>query len=498
MRRVVSLFLPTWPTDRFRRRNGGPARDEPLVTAVREGSRRVLACVDAAGRALGLTPGMTVAHAQALVPGLQMIEATPDEDAEALGRLALWCLRYAPIVAPDPPDGVLVDIAGAAHLHGGEAALLRDLLRRLRRTGLDAKVAVADTAGAAWAMARYGPQGVVPPGATAPAISELPLEALRLPRETVESLRAAGFERIAEIIEKPKGPFIRRFGPELVRRLDQALGREPDPIEPLFPADTPTRRRAFAEPIGAPEVLERVTADLVRDLCRDLEARGEGARRLDLVFRRVDNLCQGVRIATARPSRDPRHLLGLFGERFGLVDPGFGIEEAVLMASVVEPFAHSQIVGRHVAEEDAEADVGELVDRVAVRLAANAPYRLTPVESRMPERSVRKAPPLGAVTTAVWPARLPRPPLLVDPPELIVALNSDQPPKMFTWRGKRRGVAKADGPERIHGEWWTCDDEMFLVRDYYRVETEAGERFWLFRDAPAAQGGRWFLHGVFA
>jgi protein ImuB len=497
MRRVVSLFLPTWPTDRFRRRTGGPTRDEPLVTAAREGSRRVLACADAAARNLGLAPGMTVAHAQALVPGLQMTEAVPEDDAEALARLALWCLRYAPIVASDLPDGIIVDIGGAAHLHGGEAPLLRDLVRRLRRTGVDAKVAVADTAGAAWAVARYGRQGVVAPGAAASAIAGLPLEALRLPRETVEALRAAGFERIGDIVAKPKGPFIRRFGPELVRRLDQALGREPEPIEPLLPAEMPRRRRAFAEPIGAPEVLERVTADLVRDLCRDLEARGEGVRRLDLVLRRVANLRQGVRIATARPSRDPRHLVRLFGERLGFVDPGFGVEEAVLLASEVEPFEESQIVGRHVAEEDAQADIGELVDRVAVRLAANGPYRLAPVESRIPERSVRKMPPLAAAATAAWPARLPRPPLLVDPPEAIVALNSDQPPKMVTWRGKRRGVAKADGPERIHGEWWTCDDEMFLVRDYYRVETQAGERFWLFRDAPAAQGGRWFLHGVF-
>jgi protein ImuB len=498
MRRVVSLFLPTWPTDRFRRRSGAPGRDEPLVTAAREGSRRVLACVDAAARNLGLTPGMTVAHAQALVPGLQMVEAVPEDDTEALARLALWCLRYAPIVAPDPPDGIVVDIGGAAHLHGGEAPLLRDLVRRLRRTGVDAKVAVADTAGAAWGVARYGSQGVVPPGDAAPAIERLPLEALRLPRETVEALRGAGFEHIGDIVHKPKGPFIRRFGHELVRRLDQALGREPEPIEPLLPAETPQRRRAFAEPIGSPEVLERVAADLLRDLCGDLEARGDGARRLDLVFRRVDNLRKALRVATARPSRDPRHLVRLFAERLGVIDPGFGIEEAVLLASEVEPFAESQIVGRHVAEEDAEADLGELVDRVAVRLAANAPYRLAPVESRIPERSVRKAPPLAPAAGAPWPARLPRPPLLVDPPERIVALNSDQPPKIFTWRGKRRGVARADGPERIHGEWWTCDDEMFLVRDYYRVETEAGERFWLFRDAPAAQGGRWFLHGVFA
>jgi protein ImuB len=149
-------------------------------------------------------------------------------------------------------------------------------------------------------------------------------------------------------------------------------------------------------------------------------------------------------------------------------------------------------------EEDSEADLGQLIDRVSVRLNAREPYRLVPVESRIPERSVRKTSPLVETVSAAWPARLPRPHLLVEPPEPIVALNTEQPPRKFTWRGRDRSVANADGPERIYGEWWVADAEIALVRDYYRVETEAGERFWLFRDAPAAQGGRWFMHGVFA
>jgi protein ImuB len=332
----------------------------------------------------------------------------------------------------------------------------------------------------------------------ADAIASLPLDALRLPTETVEGLRGAGFERIGAIMGKPKGPFIRRFGPEVVRRLDQALGHEPDLVEPLLPREAPQRRRSFAEPIGAPEVLARVAADLCADLCADLEISGEGARRLDLVLRRVDNAFQALRIGTARPSRDPRHLVRLFSERLPEIDPGFGIEEAILVASRTEPLPGRQMVGRHVLEQDADAELGDLVDRVAVRLGASGPYRLAPVESRIPERSVCKAPPLAPAASATWPAALTRPPLLVDPPEPIVALNTDQPPKLFTWRGRRRNVAKADGPERIHGEWWLSDDEISLIRDYYRIETDRGERFWLFRDAPAAEGGRWFMHGIFA
>ena len=491
--------MPTLPTDRLRRWNGGePTPDKPLATALREGSRRVLASVDVAAQGMGLNAGMTVAHAQALVPGLTVVDASPAEDDAALQRLVLWCLRYAPVAAADPPDGVFIDIAGADHLHGGEAMLLQDLVRRIRRSGVRAKAAAADTLGAAWAMVRYGHHAIIAPGRTADAIAELPIAALRLSGEALEGLRSAGFERIGEIVGKPKGPFIRRFGPDVMRRLDQALGREPEPLTPLLVSEAPQQKFALAEPISEPDDLKRVAGDLCADLCCDLERRGEGARRIDLIFRRVDDQRQALRIGTARPSRDPRHLLRLLAERLPQVDPGFGIEEAVLIASKVERLPERQMTGRHVLEEDCEADLGELIDRVSVRLSAREPYRLVPVESCIPERCVCRAPPLGEGISAAWPARLTRPHLLVDPPEPIVALNTDQPPRKFTWRGRHRSVAKVDGPERVHGEWWFSDDEIALVRDYYRVETDAGERFWLFRDAPAAQGGRWFMHGIFA
>jgi protein ImuB len=440
---------------------------------------------------------MTVAHAQALVPGLTIIDADPVEDAEALQRLALWALRYAPIVAPDPPDGILIDIAGADHVHGGEAMVLRDLVSRLCISGINAKAAVADTAGAAWGAARFGREVTLTSSRTAEAVADLPIVALRLPAETVDGLRSAGFELIGQIMGKPKGPFIRRFGAEVVRRLDQALGHEPELIEPLVPKEAQQKKCVFAEPISEPENFKRVAHDLCAGLCQELETTGEGARRLDLIFRRVDNDFQAIRIGTARPSRDPRHLVRLFAERLPQIDPGFGIDEVALIATHVERLPDRQMVGRHIAEQDEQADLGELVDRVAVRLPTRGPYRLASVESHIPERSMRKVPPLAS-GTVTWPERLPRPHLLIDPPERIVALNTDQPPRMFTWRGKCREVAKADGPERIHGEWWVSDDEVSLVRDYYRVETDGGERFWLFRDGPAAHGGRWFMQGVFA
>ena len=175
MRRVVSLYLPTWPTDRIRRRKGSPPPDEPLVTASIEGSRRLIGAVDRAAHALSLRPGQTIAHAQAMVPGLHIVDATPEEDEASLTALAHWCIGYSPIVAANPPDGIWIDIAGAAHLFGGEEKLVTDLVRRLRSQNIQADACVADAPGTAWGIARYGSQVIVPPGRSIEAVEGLPL-----------------------------------------------------------------------------------------------------------------------------------------------------------------------------------------------------------------------------------------------------------------------------------------------------------------------------------
>jgi protein ImuB len=494
MRRVVSLFLPSWPTDHLRRRKGGPPRDEPFITVVQEGSRRILASVDATARCLGLRPGLTVAHAQAMVPSLHIVEATPEEDATALTRLATWCLRYAPLVAPDPPDGIWIDIAGAAHLFGGEALLIEDLIGRLARNGITASATVADAPGAAWAVTRYGEIRVVSPGGLVEAVAALPVEALRLEPKILEALRRLGIDRIGQLAAMPRAPMVRRFGHAAALRLDQAFGHVFEPISPIIPEETLSQRLAFAEPIGRLEDLERMTARLATKLCRKLEKRSLGIRRLDLILRRTDRRDAALRVGTARATRDAPHLARLFDEQLGTVDPGFGIDEAVLVASRTEPLEE-----RQVGVEDG-ADLGRLVDRLGARLGQSRVYRLASIESRIPERSVKRIPALAPPTGVTWPARLPRPSRLLDPPEPVaaMALVPDHPPVSFVWRRVRHRVRQADGPERVLGEWWISDREMAAMRDYYRIETETGARFWLFRDAPAADGGRWWLHGLSA
>jgi protein ImuB len=501
MRRVISLFLPTWPTDRIRRnRRDAPPRDKPLVTALKEGSRRVIAAADRAAQKLGLRPGMTIAHAQAVVPDLTVLEADDGADREALKRLAAWCIRYSPLVAVDAPDGAWIEVAGSAHLFGGEQALIEDLTGRLQRNGVLARAAIADTPGCAWAVARFGSDPIVPTGRLVDAMASLPVAALRLPRETLKDLNGLGIERVGQVAGMPRAPLALRFGSEVNRRLDQALGHIAEPFDALIPPEVIRRNFAFAEPIGAPEDLQRVTGILTAYLCDDMMKAGVGARRLDLLFKRVDRSAEAVRIGTSRPTRDARRLARLLTDRLDTVDPGFGVEEAVLMATRVEPLAERQITAAELRREESEPEIDELVDRLSARLGPQNVYRCAPVESGTPERSIRKVPALSMSMALSWPAELPRPSRLFDPPEPVAATSMipDNLPAFFIWRRVRHRIVRADGPERITGEWWKSETERSATRDYYQVENDKGERFWLFRDAPVEQGGRWWLHGVFA
>ena len=515
--RVVSLFLPDWPIDRLKREQAASPADTPeakagetsfaapLVLAQRIGNRRLVYALNKTARAAGLKSGMAVAQAQALMPELGIRDAALTEDAAALQKLALWALRlYSPLVAVDPPDGLVIDATGAAHLHGGEETMLRDMVARLAASGITARAAMADSWGAAHAFARASskPVMVVPPGKSAALLQRLPLAFLRLPRDMVDQLRRLGFERVSDIVSQPRAPLTQRFGPELHRRLDQAFGRLREPIEPIRAPELIETRRQFAEPIGAPETLARYTGRLTVALCELLVASGLGARRLDLLFHRVDSAVQVIRIGTAKPSRDAKRLTRLLCDKLETIDPGFGVEAMSLYATLVEPFETKQ-VRSSLLDETPEADVSSLVDILANRVGGTKLYRFTPVESDVPERSVTRIAPTAAPTGKTWPLRQPRPVRLLKKPEPIetMALLPDHPPVSFSWRGVRRRVRHADGPERIFGEWWKRDSEADAVRDYFQVEDEQGERFWIFRSGdgehPETGAQCWYLHGIF-
>lgn len=482
-----------------------PPPDAPLVLAGRLGRRRSVTALDANAQGLGVSIGMAVAKAQALVPGLVVHDADPAADREGLDRLALWALqRISPVVAADPPDGLVIDTAGADHLHGGEAAMLEMMVQKFAQSGVEARAAIADTWGAAHAAAQFLRRRtvIVPAGENEAVLRPLPLAALRLETETIGGLHTLGFENVGDLIDQPRAPLALRFGPEIGRRLDQALGVIGEPVDPIRSPELVEVRRVFGEPIGVAETIARYTGKLVDALCRELEQRGLGARRLDLLFHRVDNTMQFIRVGMARPVRDPKRLTRLLCDKIETVDPGYGIEIMVLVAIEAEPLHEKQAISSLV--EAPEADVSDLIDVLANRIGENRICRFVPVQSDVPERSVARVPALAPETGATWDGDWPRPPRLLPRPEPIetMALLPDHPPAWFTWRGVRRRVRRADGPERIRGEWWKRDAELKTVRDYFRVEDEAGERYWLFRsgDGEHAESGsqRWFLHGIFA
>jgi protein ImuB len=316
-----------------------------------------------------------------------------------------------------------------------------------------------------------------------------------------------GFERVEQLTAAPRAPLAKRFGRQLYKRLDQALGQIAEPIDPIFPEELPRVRRGLLEPIATADAFTQVIADLAGDITVAMTKTGVGARRLDLHFERIDGLNQAIRIGTATATRDPRHMAKLLCQKIETVDPGLGVEAMTLMASLVQPMGAEQ-VGSILVGDRKGPDLAAIVDTLANRFGARRLYRSEPRESTMPEREVCDVPALAKPSGMRWADDLPRPSRMIVPPEAVtvMAMMPDHPPAMFVWRGKRHRVAQADGPERLHGEWWReAGHEAatpYSVRDYFQIETTTGGRYWLFRlgDGEHAASGpmKWFIHGAFA
>ncbi len=511
--RLLALVLPRLPTDRLHRRSRRSAApdDAPLVVVGRRGSALVLAAVDAAAQRAGLAAGLPLATARAMVPALAVAEEDPAADAALMDHVAGWAERYTPFVGMDPPDALLLDIGGSAHLFGGEAAMLGDLVARCARAGLFARAAIAGTKAAALALARSA------------AVSPLPVAALGVDPAIAAALVRLGLKTVGDLASRPRGPLAARFGTMLVDRLDRALGRAEEPIAPRRPLPSCTAERRFAEPIGHADDVHRSILALAADLAGILERRGEGARRLELVFFRADGAVRRLPVATGRPLRDPATVLRLYREVIDSladpVDPGFGFDVLRLAALATERMDAVQ-TGLDAAENDGEASAGlaDLADRLTARFGRRRVLALAPQDTHLPERAAIAVPAQGSAFGpgarpgqdaggwADWsvPGEPPsRPVRLVDPPERIEAVAEvpDGPPVRFRWRRVVHAVHRAEGPERIAPEWWRAAGEAPPTRDYFRVEDEAGHRFWLYREglwSRETTAPRWFLHGLFA
>ena len=469
---------------------------------------RRLSAVSFEAARLGLRPGQKATDAMALVPELVTAEAEPEADAAALTALADWCVRFSPAVAADAPDGLFLDVTGADHLWNGEAAMLADFRRRLAANGLPFRCAIADTPGAAWALAHFGEDGVIAPaGEQAALLAPLPPASLRLDTGTWAQVERLGLRQVGQLIAIPRGPFARRFGRAAMTRLDQALGREREALTFRRPPNPWFARLAFAEPISAPEDMARVTADVAARLCARLETQGQGARQFEICFHRVDGKALPLAIGLSLPGRDPKRIAKLFAPRLETIDPGFGIEVVTITAEGVEPISGRQARLDKAREATVEEGLAPLVDRLTNRLGEGRVWRAVPVESHVPELAVGRARPLAKPSeVSSWERETPRPTRLFRRPEPVdgvIALTPDDPPTQFRWRGQVHRVRRAEGPERIGEEWWKGaieDVEVGHVRDYYRVEDADGARFWLFRAglyADPQTSPKWWLHGLF-
>jgi protein ImuB len=518
-RRLLSVWLRRLATDRIERGSlsSAPAETPLAIAAAIKSARRITALNDAAAK-LGLRAGMALADARARYPALAIAEAEPQADLALLATIADWCDRYTPLAGLDPPDGLLLDITGCAHLFGGEAELGCDLSRRLRAQGFQVRVAAADSVGAAWAVARYGSPGVVPKGKTQAAIAPLPLDALRIDPDIVEALAQAGLKRVEDILNLPRAPLAARFGENLIRRLDQALGREEESIVPRLPLPSYLVEQRFAEPIAREEDVLGTIGHLASELARVLERHGEGVRRLQAALFRTDGKVQRIEIGTGEPVRDGGRIGRLFADRLAVLadecDPGFGFDVVRLSALAVERLDPQQACLDHA---DHTHELAHLVDRLSARFGSQRLLRLLPQDTHIPEFAVAAVPAqlmnrqsarLASLTSeddCHWQDSLApvRPIRLFEHREPVEAIAEvpDGPPVRFRWRRMLHEVAHVEGPERIAMQWWRDEKGRTLTRDYFRVESREGARVWLYREGLYGRESarpRWFLHGLFA
>ncbi|MBV9112632.1 MAG: DNA polymerase Y family protein [Hyphomicrobiales bacterium] len=572
MSRIVSAWLPRWPISRFlaaQARNPSACErpidpERPFVLAQEASGGPRISAANAAAEALRINVGDGVSDARVKAQFLQVEAADPKSDAAALKHLALWAMRYTPSVAPfdkeNGADGFFLDISGAASLFGGEDKLIADLAHRLERFGLSARLALADTPGMAWALSRFHSSSriILPSLADADvlenktlaekALADLPIGALRLAPATRKTLRRLGFKRVGALIDAPRAPFAARFEAELLKRLDQALGRVPEPLVFLSPPPSYRKIIRLIEPILTQDTIIALSKRLMRSLVFALRRDGVGARQLRLALYRVDGEVFSFDLGLAMPTRDFEHvgrLLALKLERLGsqdllsarakrmrsgkgrdfprtwgkfgktlpeAIDADFGFEAVSLDITLAERMDPRQSGLAGVSgDSDRAARCAALIDGLRQRLGPRSVKRLAPVESHLPEKAEtsRDAADVPPSWRSSWTsscarpasARL-RPPLLLRraEPAQVVALMPEGAPRRFHWRGEMHAVALAQGPERIAAEWWR-ERKPQPTRDYYLVENEEGRRFWLYREGLYGRetvSPRWFVHGFFA
>ncbi len=498
-KRFVTIWFPHLKTDWFTIRQP-LLQDQAFVLAFPDHGRMMVGAANIHSEQQGIHYGMALADARVLLPSLYYFDDRPRLPAYLLKKMAEWCIRFAPVVAVDEPDGIILDASGCAPLWGSDAAYLTDIYNRFIKRGYDIRLSMADTIGAAWAMTRFGPrQSIIPPGEQMSALLSLPPASLRLEPGVPERLQKLGIRQIGNLIGISRSALRRRFGELLLLRLDQALGSEAEIIQPVEPILPFVERLPSLEPIVTATGIEIALERLLETLCKRLQQEGKGLRTASFNCYRVDGRIEKIEIGTNRASHNPRHLSKLFSIRLPDIEPALGIELFILEALKTEecPPIQEKLWVSGKGWED--AGLLELMDRLSNKMGSQAIHRYLPAEHHWPERSYQQAATLSEKKMIAWKDDQPRPIQILSKPQPIEvsAPIPDYPPMLFRYKGKLHIIKKADGPERIEREWWLDDGPH---RDYYIVEDERGQRYWLFRSGHYSieKKDQWFLHGFFA
>ena len=525
-RRILALWLPRLPTDRLVRKQGTPFK-APLVVSRKAGNALVVHALDRQAARLGLYQGQPLANARAMVQPLAVIACDEKADDALLEGIADWCDRFTPLVTLDPPYGLYLDITGAAHLFGGEALMLATVAQKISAQGFAVRAAIAGTSLAARALARFSQQTIALPGGEAAAIAPLPIAALECDDRILRALRHAGLKNIGAVATRLSSELSERLGASFVTRLRILQGAGEKPLTPRRALPDLMAEQRFAEPIVTQDAIAATLLHLAQSLSDVLERQGRGARLLEAVFFRADGRVDRINVRMGEPLRDAAVMLRLLRQKLdALADPldaGFGFDVVRLEAVLAEEINPATI--SFDSSENARRQIAFLVDRLSVRFGEHRVQRFVAQDTHIPEAAAVAVPAQdrdfaqGNWALKRLPGDPPRRPLrLLERPEEIEAgfpLAPDGPPKFFVWRQCRRTIVRAEGPERIAMEWWrsvggagsdrvpASDQQKSagLTRDYFRVETDDGQRFWLYRDGLYRRNGfspRWYLQGLFA
>lgn len=498
-KRFVSIWLPYLVTDWLALKKPGIEKI-PFVICAQLHGRMIITAANMLAESKGIFKGMALADARAIYPTLEKFDDKPELVDKMLQRLAEWCIRFTPVAAVDPLGGVILDVTGCSHLWGGDKSYLSEIIKRIQEKGFHVKAAMADTIGAAWAMARFRNNScIIHPGKHIESLQTLPPESLRLEVETVERLHKLGLHQVKDILIMKRATLRRRFGDRIIQRINEAVGTQQEFLTPVVPVQCYQERLPCIEPIVRIEGIEIALKQLLETLCTKLRNEGKGVREVLFKGYRVDSKQVSVCISTSGATTNVQHLFKLFGLKLPFIEPALGIELFLLEATKTEDHTPLQEDIWKQGGNLQDHRISELIDRLAGRIGSSAIYRYLPDEHYLPELSIKKTTSLKEHPSTTWHTARPRPIQLLHTPEQIevTAPVPDYPPMNFRYKGKLHKILHADGPERIEQAWWIRDGQH---RDYYSVQDEEGCKYWLFRlgHYDTAKTYSWYLHGFFA